>query len=278
MSGVGGTRVSAIACGLAAALVVAPCAVRDASAQLLEKVLVRGQPQTLRVYGSETGSPVVVSSGDGGWMHLGPEVAEWLAARGHFVVGVDSKAYLAGFTSGTHTLTTTDVRADYRVFLDAARRGRDSPTLLVGVSLGAGLSVLAASNADLHPLLAGVVALGLPDENELGWRFRDSIIYLTKKTPNEPVFHAADVISAVSPIPLAGIHSVHDEFAPVSDARRLFALPGAPKRLWVVEARNHRFSGNPEGFRCALSEALAWIAAQSPGGPGSGPALPSVAR
>jgi dienelactone hydrolase len=267
MSSVGGTRARAIAWGLAAVVSVAPSALRDASAQLLEKVSIRGTPQTLRVYGREADPPVVVSSGDGGWMHLGPEVAEWLAAQGYFVVGVDSKAYLAGFTSGTRTLTTTDVPGDYRVFVDAARRGRERRVLLVGVSLGAGLSVLAASSAHLHPFLGGVIALGLPDENELGWRFRDSIIYFTKKTPNEPTFHAADVIPAVSPIPLAGIHSAHDEFAPVSDARRLFALPGAPKRLWVVEARNHRFSGNREGYRAALAEALAWITKRPPGGP-----------
>lgn len=268
MNSVGGTSSCAGAAALAAILLVSLVAPRDGSAPQVEKVSVRGKPQTLRLYGKETHPPIVVSSGDGGWIHLAPDVAEWLAARGHFVVGVDSKAYLAGFTSGAHTLTTTDVPADYRVFLGAARRGRDTRVLLVGVSLGAGLSVLAASSADLHPLLAGVVALGLPDENELGWRFRDSIIYFTKKTPNEPIFHAADVIPAVSPIPLAGIHSIHDEFAPISDARRLFALPGAPKRLWVVEARNHSFSGNPEGFRAALSEALAWIAGQPTGGHG----------
>jgi type IV secretory pathway VirJ component len=44
---------------------------------------------------------VVISSGDGGWLHLGPHVAEVLAASGYFVVGFDVKAYLSGFTSGT---------------------------------------------------------------------------------------------------------------------------------------------------------------------------------
>ena len=44
--------------------------------------------------------PVIVSSGDGGWIHLGPHVAEVLAAKGFFVVGFDVKAYLESFTSG----------------------------------------------------------------------------------------------------------------------------------------------------------------------------------
>jgi fermentation-respiration switch protein FrsA (DUF1100 family) len=225
-------------------------------------VLVRGKKQVLRLYGPESGPPVVVTSGDGGWMHVGPQAAEWFARQGYFVVGVDAKAYLASFTAGVSTLSTGDVPADYRVFVDVARAGRERPVLLVGGSLGAGLSVLAASSPDLKPLLTGVITLGLPNDNELGWRFRDSLIYITKKVPNEPLFHAEDYIPSVPPVPLAGIHSTHDEFVPVDQARRLFALPGAPKRLWIVDASNHRFSGNAEGLQDALRAALSWVAEQ----------------
>lgn len=42
-------------------------------------VMVRGHHQTLRLYGARTGSPVIVASGDGGWIHLAPFVAEQLA-------------------------------------------------------------------------------------------------------------------------------------------------------------------------------------------------------
>ena len=34
---------------------------------------------------------MIISSGDGGWIHLGPHVAEVLAAKGYFVVGFDAK-------------------------------------------------------------------------------------------------------------------------------------------------------------------------------------------
>ena len=54
-------------------------------------------------YGARGGSPVIVSSGDGGWIHLGPHVAEMLAAQGFFVVGFDVKGYLDSFTSGHRT-------------------------------------------------------------------------------------------------------------------------------------------------------------------------------
>jgi hypothetical protein len=46
-----------------------------------ETIAIRGHAQTLRLYGERGGLPVIVSSGDGGWIHLGPHVAEMLAAR-----------------------------------------------------------------------------------------------------------------------------------------------------------------------------------------------------
>jgi type IV secretory pathway VirJ component len=50
----------------------------------------------------------MVSSGDGGWVHLAPHIASVLARRGFFVVGFDAKAYLAGFTSKRRTLDAAD--------------------------------------------------------------------------------------------------------------------------------------------------------------------------
>jgi pimeloyl-ACP methyl ester carboxylesterase len=244
------------------ALMLATTSVAGGVAPTQRDIAIRGKAQTLRVYGDAANPPVVVTSGDGGWIHLGPDVAERLVGWGYFVVGVDAKAYLSSFTAGNTTLTTADVPSDYRAFVDAARAGRERQVLLVGVSVGAGLSILAASRADLQPRLAGVIALGLPVENELGWRLRDSVIYLTKKTPNEPIFLAADIIPKVPPVPLAGLYSTRDEFVPAADAQRLFALPGSPKRIWMVNAENHRFSGNPKGLEDALNEALAWIGEQ----------------
>ena len=81
-------------------------------------------------------------------MHLGPHVAETLAAKGFFVVGFDVKAYLASFTSGGATLRPEDEPGDYRVLADFAARARHAKPVLIGVSEGAGLSVLAATDPD----------------------------------------------------------------------------------------------------------------------------------
>ena len=201
----------------------------------------------------------MVSSGDGGWTHLGPDVAAFLETQGFFVVGFDCKRYLSSFTSGTATLAPTDVPAGLPALVDYARGGRSDPVLLVGVSEGAGLSVLAASDPGLQPSLRGVLALGLPDVNELGWRFFDSAIYVTHKVPNEPTFKAADYVPRLGAVPLAAIHATHDEFVPVDEVKRLMALPGGPKKLVILEAADHRFSDQQPALQKAVLEAIDWI-------------------
>jgi dienelactone hydrolase len=223
---------------------------------------VRGQRQTLHLYGARGGPVAVVASGDGGWTHLAPDVAELLSGKGWFVVGLDSKAYLSSFTKGDVTLGPADVPRDFAALLDHAAPGTGATTLLVGVSEGAGLAVLAAGDDAVKARAAGVLALGLPDKNELGWRFRDSIIYLTKGLPREPLFSAADVIAKVAPLPVAAIHSTRDEFVPVDEVKRVMDRAKDPKRLWLVQAENHRFEGGQAELGRTLAEAIDWIRAQ----------------
>jgi hypothetical protein len=222
-------------------------------------VTVRGRVLTVRYYGPRSGQPVVVTSGDGGWIHLAPHVAEALARAGYFVVGIDSREYLSAFTSGRRVVNQADEPGDYRTFVAlAAGSGRAKP-ILIGASEGAGLSVLAATDPATKATIAGVVALGLPDVNELGWHWKDALIYITKGIPDEPTFSVAGIIDRMSPVPLAAIHSTGDEFVPVPVIQRIMAHAQEPKKIWFVEASNHRFSGNETGFDLRLIEACDWI-------------------
>jgi len=63
----------------------------------------------------------------------------------------------------------------------------------------------------------------------------------------------------VSPLPLALIHSTHDEFVPLADVQRIIERAREPKRLWVIQAADHRFSGNLSEFDQRLLEAIAWV-------------------
>jgi len=227
-----------------------------------ETLSLRGVSQKLHLYGARGGKVAIVTSGDGGWVHLGPDVAEFLAGEGYRVVGFDAKAYLSSFTSKSGPLHAEDVPTDYAALVEYAAKSAPGPPLLVGVSEGAGLSVLAATAPEVQSRVAGVVALGLPDKNELGWRWRDSTIYITKQTPNEPTFSARELVGRVAPVPLAVLHSTHDEFVALPVIQEILAQAREPKRLWVIEAADHRFSDNRPGFQRRLKEAIAWIESQ----------------
>src|SRR5678815_2528681 len=118
-------RILLLLLGVTAAIAAAPApGARATGIQTTDTVVIRGRPQTVHVYGSRgTGDPVIVSSGDGGWIHLGPRVAETLAAKGFFVVGFDSRAYLESFTSGAVTLGREAEPGDYKALADYASRG-----------------------------------------------------------------------------------------------------------------------------------------------------------
>jgi len=222
-------------------------------------ITIRGHEQVLRLYGTRSGKPVIVSSGDGGWIHLGPQVAEVLAAKGYFVVGFDAKAYLESFTNGTTTLRVEEEPGDYRTLIDFTARETGQKPILIGVSEGAGLSVLAATDPANKEAIAGVIGLGLSDLTELGWRWKDMVIYLTHGTPQEPTFSVRGIVDRVAPIPVAAIHSTRDEYVPLTEVQQVLESARQPKRLWIVTASNHRFSDNVPEFDRALLDAIAWI-------------------
>jgi fermentation-respiration switch protein FrsA (DUF1100 family) len=227
--------------------------------QTLEPMTLRGHSQTLHIYGTRGGPSVIVSSGDGGWLHLGPHVADVLARHGYFVVGFDIKSYLEGFTAGSTALGREDEPGDYKALIDFAARGSKAKPILIGVSEGAGLSVLAASDPRTKTAIAGVIGLGLGDRTALGWRWTDDVIYLTHGAANEPSFSTSAIVDRMAPVPLAAIHSTHDEFVPVAEVQRVLDRARQPKRLWIVNAANHRFSNNEAEFDRCLFEAIDWI-------------------
>jgi pimeloyl-ACP methyl ester carboxylesterase len=241
------------------AVLAAVAVAEHAWAQQTQVLALRGHEQKLNLSGPPSGDPVILTSGDGGWVHLAPHIASVLSSRGFRVFGFDAKAYLTSFTSGSTTLDPTLEPEDYAVLAELAGRSTSKKPVLIGVSEGAGLSLLAATSWRVKTLIAGVLGVGLPDVNELGWRWQDSVIYFTHKVPNEPTFSTSAVAANVTPVPLAAIHSTKDEFVPIAVVQRIIGNANEPKRLWIVDAADHRFSNNTQEFDARLLEALDWI-------------------
>jgi type IV secretory pathway VirJ component len=233
------------------------------SAPAVESVDLRGHPQLLRMYGRRGAQPILLCSGDGGWIHLGPHTAQALADDGFFVVGFDVKSYLSSFTFGRATLRAEDEPADFRALIEFTARGSTLAPILIGISEGAGLSVLAAADAETRKRITGVITLGMPDRTELGWRWKDALIYVTHGAADEPSFSTAAIIAKVSPAPLVAIHSTRDEFVARSEIQRVMSAARDPKQLWMVDASDHRFSGNLAEFDRRLVDAIAWVRAHA---------------
>jgi hypothetical protein len=83
----------------------------------------------------------------------------------------------------------------------------------------------------------------------LAWHWTDIGAAITKAVPSEPTFKSADYISKVSPLPLFLVASTSKEYISPKGTQALFSAAGEPKRLVMINARDHKYSGNVEGLK-----------------------------
>lgn len=222
---------------------------------------IRGVTQDIYHYpssGQKLYRKILFVPGDGGWHGWAITLAQLMSSWGYDVYGLDTKTYLSGFTGGAG-IRETDVMSDFREIARWINREGGGRITLVGWSEGAGLSVLAAASAENKSAFNGLITLGLGDENVLGWCWKDDITYITKSRPNEPSFHAKAYIARIAPLPFVMLQSSNDEYVSSDEARMLAAAAKEPKRISVIQARNHRFAGNTSEFYHQLCEGLQWI-------------------
>ena len=227
-------------------------------------VPVRGKTLTVTIYSPRSlpRGTIVMGSGDVGWVGLAASMAEELCTHGYTVVGLNVRQYLSSFTAGSAHLQPTDVGADYRLLFNTLKQSHrlDSPVIVSGVSEGAALAILAASDPINHEWINGVITMGLPPTAELAWRWTDVGSWITKRDADEPSFAAEAVIAGVSPVPLYMIQSTKDEYVPKIEWERLFGNARDPKKQILIDASNHRFTDKRPELDAAYAAGLAWIA------------------
>lgn len=242
----------------------------QAASSRTETIAMRGKVQSLLIYDPASDSPrrpfqVIVTSGDLGWVGLSVDIAEHLQKEGYRTIGFNARAYLSSFTGKDISLKGSDVPADYRTLLYWAISQKAGPAafVMVGVSEGAGLAVVGMSEPPSSSPCKGIVALGLPGLTSLGWRWTDFPMWITKREPREPLADTRAYLPKLG-IPLFMIHSTHDEYDSLANAKEMFQLVPRPKRLVVIDAINHRFSDKVPEVMTQIDTALEWFQNPAP--------------
>jgi dienelactone hydrolase len=229
-------------------------------------VSIRGHELVIHLYRPRTRGaavPAIYACGDGGWRGLAPRTAQQLAHFGFAVAGLDSKVYLRELSSPQDPLTTARLATDYteiaRALRPYANVDATTPVYVYGWSLGAGFAVAVGSDVPTRPNWAGIIAIGLPAQNQLVSGLGANHVNLTISTNARYGFRTEAVMPGLSPVPLVMIQSTSDTASPPKVGKVLFTAARDPKQYVLIKAENHRFSGARSEFYSALANAMTWI-------------------
>src|SRR5207342_1340088 len=106
------------------------------------------------------------------------------------------------------------------------------PVVLVGVSRGAGLTVVAAG--PLCHAISGVVAVALTQEEEYVRWYRHHP--LSHETHQPVMVDVYEYLAQLDDLPVAVIQSTHDQYLPAAKAREQFGPDSARRWLQPIEA------------------------------------------
>jgi pimeloyl-ACP methyl ester carboxylesterase len=200
---------------------------------------------------------LVYATGDGGMHRKDLDTYRHLAALGDPIVGFDARDYVKHLGNDTRTTTPERLAHDYSEIILRARQalGLDAQcsVVLVGVSRGAGLAVVAAGQ--LRDSISGVVAVALTQEEEYVRWHR----HLVLESRPRVMVDVYEYLAELGHLPTAVVQSTRDQYLPAAKAREQFG-PDTPYRwLQEIEARNHNFTGARCQMYAAVESAVSWI-------------------
>jgi hypothetical protein len=205
---------------------------------------------------------ILYATGDGGWRGKDEEAFERMTRWGYPLVGFSSPVYLRHIVRHMHAATPADVARDFDRIIGVAKARMSLPdsmrTVLVGVSRGSGLAVAAAGEPLFQPLLAGVVAVALTREEEYVHRLKRN-----RKAPQQPPEMAMldnyEYLPRLRDLPLSIIQSVHDNYLPAEEARRLLGPDSRLHQLHPIASKNHSFTDAREPLYAQMHASLEWV-------------------
>jgi len=208
---------------------------------------------------------IVFATGDGGMHRKDLETYHHLVSWGYPIVAFDAHDYVKHLGPASQTTTPERLASDYALIIATARQvlalGNAHPVVLVGVSRGAGLSVVAAGEGALRAGVAGVVAVALTQEEEYVQWYRR---LAHEGDAHRVMVDVYEYLPLLEELPLTVIQSTRDKYLPAETARMLFGVDTPHRRLIAIEARNHSFGGAREQMYAALRSALVWVTGSVP--------------
>jgi hypothetical protein len=211
------------------------------------------------------GHPLVVFvTGDGGWRGKDLDAFNHLVQWGYPVVAFSAPDYLNHLSDGAESVGPAVLANDFVGIIDTARKDFRLPpaggVVLMGISRGADLVVVAAAEGALREPVAGVLAVALTKEEEYvrhhrHWDQNRAVGKDSDWVMAEPYALLPDVQA-----PVCVIQSANDEYVPAAEARTLFGPDTSTRRLYAIASKNHSFSDARHDLYEAMRTSLAWLA------------------
>jgi pimeloyl-ACP methyl ester carboxylesterase len=219
-------------------------------------VILNGSAVVLHlVRGAVARQPLVIyATGDGGWRGKDLDLFRHLASWGYATAGFSAPDYVKHLRGDKETTTPALLARDYDTIIRVAESALDlpaaTPVILVGVSRGAGLSVVAAGQPPIQEAIDGVVVMGLTREEEhVRWRRRRQPVEL----------EIYDYLPQLGNLPISVIQSTHDNYLPADRARALFGVDTDRRQLHPIASKNHSFSDARDLLYETLRKSLEWV-------------------
>jgi hypothetical protein len=220
------------------------------------RIIVNQHALTLRVSrgtAEHRAELLVYATGDGGWRGMDRDVYRQLESWGYAAIGFSAPEYLDHLPGADGTTTPARLASDFATIIEQGREAIDDTasrrSVLVGVSRGADLAVVAAGQADLQPQLGGVVVMGLTREEE----------YVHGRHDPVGALELYAYLPSLGDVPLSVIQSTRDKYLPADEARVLFGQDMPYRTFHAIEARNHSFAGARPLLYSTLRASLAWV-------------------
>jgi pimeloyl-ACP methyl ester carboxylesterase len=225
---------------------------------------INGAPLTIhlaRPSSPDLGPLLLYATGDGGWRGKDRDLFRMLVATRRSVAGISAPQYLKHLNGESGTTTPRRLGRDYETIIAFARRALDvapdRPVLLVGVSRGAGLAVVAAGQPGVQRQLAGVLAIALTREEEyVRWFGR---LRAPRAGRRRVMLQVYEYLPLLGQVPVAVVQSTHDNYLPAADAQQLFGAETPWRMFRSIESRNHSFSDRRAAMYAAARSSLDWI-------------------